>query len=55
MGMQFEAELKQRLKEENKDELSTEILAIKAQHAAEIESKLKEMAQQAEAYEEKLR
>ena len=55
MGMQFEAELKQRLKEENKDELSTEILAIKEQHAAEIESKLKEMAQQAEAYEEKLR
>merc|ERR1712035_53297 len=55
MGMQFEAELKQRLKEENKDETSTEILAIKAQHAAELESKTKEMEKQAEAYEEKLR
>merc|ERR1712035_35726 len=55
MGMQFEAELKQRLKEENKDETSTEILAIKAQHAAELDSKIKEMEKQAEAYEEKLR
>jgi len=55
MGMQFEAELKQRLKEENKDELSSEILAIKAQHQAEIDMKMKEMERQAEAYEEKLR
>jgi len=55
MGMQFEAELKQRLKEENKDETSSEILAIKAQHQAEIDLKMKEMERQAEAYEEKLR
>jgi len=55
MGMQFEAELKQRLKDENKDELSSEILAIKAQHQAEIDMKMKEMERQAEAYEEKLR
>ena len=55
MGMQFEAELKQRLKDENKDELSSEILAIKAQHQAEIDLKTKEMERQAEAYEEKLR
>lgn len=55
MGMQFEAELKQRLKNENKDELSSEILAIKAQHQAEIDMKMKEMERQAEAYEEKLR
>jgi hypothetical protein len=55
MGMQFEAELKQRLKDENKDELSSEILAIKAQHQAEIDMKMKEIERQAEAYEEKLR
>jgi len=55
MGMQFEAELKQRLKEENKDETSSEILAIRAQHASEIELQRREMEKQAEAYEEKLR
>lgn len=55
MGMQFEADLKQRLKDENKDDISSEVLALKEQHAADIDSKLKEIERQAEAYEEKLR
>jgi len=54
LGMQFEADLKQRLKEENKGETLSEIEMIKAQHAAEIVQHKLEMEQQAQLYEKKL-
>lgn len=55
MGMQFEAELKERLKEANKGETLNDILAIRAEHAAEIQKYQLEMKQQADDYENKLK